>query len=251
MRDAELAAALDANFVVAINLLANVAERGFTRSFGQVQMAVTRLPAAFFNAIFVTEPLVDGVEDLRHAVDLMRGEYLPFVVHVRADLPAEIEAARSVGLVGDELLPCYAIETGRIPAPPSELSIERVDGAGFEPFLDAMIAGFDLPRDLAVQLFPPRVLEAAGVRGYLGTVDGRSVATAMSVRTGDTLGIYSVATLPEARGRGYGTALTWMTLADAEPDVKAAVLQASPMGRPIYERMGFRLVREFLELGEA
>jgi hypothetical protein len=47
MRDAELAAALDANFVAAINLLANLAERGFTRSFGQVQMAATRLPAAF------------------------------------------------------------------------------------------------------------------------------------------------------------------------------------------------------------
>jgi predicted GNAT family acetyltransferase len=82
-------------------------------------------------------------------------------------------------------------------------------------------------------------------------VDARPVATALSVRTGDVVGIYSVATLPEARGHGYGTALTWMTLADAEPGVRAAVLQASPMGRPVYERMGFRLVREFVELGEA
>jgi ribosomal protein S18 acetylase RimI-like enzyme len=199
----------------------------------------------------VTEPLADGVDDLRHAVDLMRGEQLPFIVHVRADLPAEIEVAQSLGLVGDEVLPGYALEPGSIPAPPSELSIERVDGADFESFLDTMIAGFDLPRDFAVQLFRPRVLEAPGVRGYLGTVDGRSVATAMSMRTADTVGIYSVATLPEARGRGYGTALTWMTLADVDPGVQAAVLQASPMGRSVYERMGFRLVREFLELGQA
>lgn len=250
MDESELAAAHDANFVACIGLLAQVADAGFTRSFGRVRVAVTRAPSAFFNAVFVTEQLVGRDDDLRNAVDLMRGEGLPFTVHVRADLSAEVAAARSLGLVGDDLLPCYAIEPGPIPAPPTKLEMGRVDAATFGLFLDTMVVGFGLPRDLAVALFRPRILDVPGVRGYLGTVAGRPVATAMSVRTGDTVGIYSIATVPDARGRGYGTAMTWITLNDVDPGVRIGILQASLMGRPVYERMGFRLVREYLELSE-
>lgn len=250
MNDSELAVAHDANFVASIGLLADVVDGGFRQSFGDVHVAATRLPAAFFNAIFITEPLTDGVDDLHQAVEAMRAERLPFVVHVRSDMPSDVAVARSLGLVGDDLLPCFALEPGSMPPVPIDLDIVRVDAKSFPPFLDAMVAGFGLPMDLAMQLFPPNILEAPGVRAYLGRVDGRPVATAVSVRTGEVVGIYSVATVPEARGRGYGTALTWRTLADADPGVRAAVLQASPMGRPIYERMGFRLVREFIELGE-
>lgn len=251
MPDSALAAALDANFVATIGLAADLSRAGFRRSFGRVDVAATRLPAAFFNAIFVTEPLADQVDDLRLAVEAMRDEALPFVLHVRADLQAEIEAARSLGLVGEDRLPGYAIEPDSIPDPPGELVIDRVDDASFRPFLETMAAGFGMPLDFAVELFPPRILQFSGMRAYLGSIDGRPVATSMSMRTGDIIGIYSVATHPDVRGRGYGTAMTWATLADAEPGVRAAVLQSSPQGRPVYERMGFRLVREFLELGDA
>lgn len=251
MLDSELAAAHDVNFVATMNLLADAVDGGFTRSLGRIQVAATRLPSAFFNAISITAPLTDAVDDLRKAVDLMRSEALPFVVHVPSDRPADVAAARSLGLVGDDLLPCFAIEPGSIPEPPADLDIVRVDAASSSPFVDVIAAGFGSPREFTDRLLPPRVFEHPGLRAYLGSVAGRPVATAMSVRTNDVVGVYSVATLPEARGHGYGTALTWATLADADPGFRAAVLQASPMGRPVYERMGFRLVREFIELGEA
>jgi hypothetical protein len=44
----------------------------------------------------------------------------------------------------------------------------------------------------------------------------------------------------EARGRGYGEAITWAaTLAD--PSVPA-MLVATDMGRPVYERMGYSVL---------
>ncbi|MFP5319550.1 MAG: GNAT family N-acetyltransferase [Acidimicrobiia bacterium] len=46
-----------------------------------------------------------------------------------------------------------------------------------------------------------------------------------------------VATLPDARGRGYGRAVTWAAIC-AEPALPA-VLIASDHGRPVYERLGF------------
>jgi GNAT superfamily N-acetyltransferase len=251
VNDAELADAHDANFVAAIGLMAESIDGGFTRSFGDVRLAVTRVPFAFFNAIFVTSAVTDGAADLSAALDCIRAEQLPFVVHVRADRPADVAAARALGLTGDERLPCFALEPGTAPSAPEGLEIVRVDGESFDGFLDAMVAGFDMPRALGMQLFPPNVLDAPGVRGYLGRVSGQPVATAVGVRTDDVMGIYSVATVPEARGRGYGTALTWATMADADPPLRACVLQASAMGRPVYERMGFRLVCEFIEMGDA
>jgi GNAT superfamily N-acetyltransferase len=140
------------------------------------------------------------------------------------------------------------MEPGPIPPPIPGITIERADGAGWDRFLDASAEGFGMPRALAESLFSASVQADRRLRAFVGIVDGRAVAAGASVRIGNTVGIYSVATIPEARGRGYGTALTWHTLADADPGWEVAVLQASEMGRPIYERMGFKLVREFAEL---
>ena len=46
-----------------------------------------------------------------------------------------------------------------------------------------------------------------------------------------------VATLPEGRGKGYGAAVTWAATL-ARPELHALLI-ASDMGRPIYERMGY------------
>ena len=216
-----------------------------------MRVAATRAQIAFFNAVFVTEPMSDGNDDLRSAVDLLRAEHLPFVVHVRADLPAEVEAARSLGLQGGDLLPAFAMEPpepAAIPEPPDELEVSRVTEARFGDYLDTMALGFESSRAMFSQLFPPAMLSLAGLHCYLGSVEGRPVATSMGVRTGDVLGIYSVATVPEARASGYGTAMTWACVSDADPGVRVIALQASEMGQPIYEQMGFRRVRDFVEL---
>jgi predicted acetyltransferase len=65
----------------------------------------------------------------------------------------------------------------------------------------------------------------------------------MGWRTGRTIGVYSIATIPSARRHGYGAAMTARVVADGARDgCDVAILQASPMGRPIYERLGFRTV---------
>jgi predicted GNAT family N-acyltransferase len=50
-------------------------------------------------------------------------------------------------------------------------------------------------------------------------------------------GVYVIATLEEARGRGYGGAITAHCMA-VDP-AKPAVLQASDLGQPVYRRLGF------------
>ncbi len=54
-------------------------------------------------------------------------------------------------------------------------------------------------------------------------------------------GIYSVATLPEARGKGIGAAVTFRPLHNArEMGYRIGVLQSSELGYNVYKKLGFR-----------
>jgi len=79
------------------------------------------------------------------------------------------------------------------------------------------------------------------VRNYLGYLDGEPVSTSTIFYGRGVAGIYDVATLTEARGRGLGTALTLAPLLDArQAGYRIGVLQSSEMGFGVYKRMGFR-----------
>jgi GNAT superfamily N-acetyltransferase len=74
----------------------------------------------------------------------------------------------------------------------------------------------------------------------LALVDGQAVAGGSVWITGRTAGLYNISTLEAGRGRGLGHAVTaeLMNLA-RERGCTHAVLHASEMGRPVYERLGF------------
>ena len=85
-------------------------------------------------------------------------------------------------------------------------------------------------------VYDGRVLGGA-TRFYAADADGGTVATASGhVAAGVNL-VEMVATRAEWRGRGFGAAVTW---AAATTDASLpAVLIASDLGRPVYERLGF------------
>jgi predicted GNAT family acetyltransferase len=56
-------------------------------------------------------------------------------------------------------------------------------------------------------------------------------------------GIYGVATIPQARGRGFATAMTLAALA-VDPD-RMAMLQPSNAARSMYRKLGFREIGRF------
>jgi len=86
---------------------------------------------------------------------------------------------------------------------------------------------------------------AASVSGpetqaYLAYRDGRAVAGAILYMAHGVGGIGWVATLPAEFGRGYGRAVTRAVIEDGfARGARFMNLQASPMGEPMYRRMGF------------
>jgi GNAT superfamily N-acetyltransferase len=81
------------------------------------------------------------------------------------------------------------------------------------------------------------------LRVWVGYVEHRPVTTATAYVDERFVGVYAVATTPEARGHGYGEAITWAATL-CRPDLPAT-LQASELGRPVYARMGYRSVAGF------
>jgi GNAT superfamily N-acetyltransferase len=86
-------------------------------------------------------------------------------------------------------------------------------------------------------LYDERVLGDERLRFWTGRVDGKAVGVAAAFVAAGINDVVFVATLPEARGRGYGAALTWQA-AQAEPELPAMLL-SSDLGRPVYDQMGF------------
>ncbi|HEY7340268.1 MAG TPA: GNAT family N-acetyltransferase [Ktedonobacterales bacterium] len=81
------------------------------------------------------------------------------------------------------------------------------------------------------------------LRFFIGYEGDQPVSCAMACIGEREVGIYAVATLPDRRGKGYGSALTLAALA-AAPHLPA-VLEASEPGQPIYRQLGFQVVSEY------
>jgi len=75
---------------------------------------------------------------------------------------------------------------------------------------------------------------------FVGYLDETPVATTSVLLCGDLAGIYHVVTLPPARGRGVGRAITAAALQYAKNEgAMHAALQASEMGFSVYQAIGF------------
>lgn len=86
--------------------------------------------------------------------------------------------------------------------------------------------------DWRLLLEPPSVFRAAAV-------GGRVVGSAGALVYGDRLAwVCMVLVSPAERGRGLGTRLVEQIL-ERLPTVRAVGLDATPKGRPVYERLGF------------
>jgi GNAT superfamily N-acetyltransferase len=81
---------------------------------------------------------------------------------------------------------------------------------------------------------------------FLAYLEDEPAAIAMTIVSGGVAGIYWVGTLETARGNGLGRAVTAAaTNAGFALGADLASLQASPMGRPIYEAMGYEAVFDY------
>jgi ribosomal protein S18 acetylase RimI-like enzyme len=151
-------------------------------------------------------------------------------------------------MLGDEA-PGMAIELEALDesfsSPPS-LTIERShDAETLRTWLRVMTVGSDIPEEgltLLLELVSKHgFTDNPSVHFYLGMLAGKPVATSLLYLGGGVAGIYNVATLPEVRRQGIGSALTVVPLLQARTlGYRIGTLQSSQMGLNLYRCLGFR-----------
>jgi GNAT superfamily N-acetyltransferase len=114
-----------------------------------------------------------------------------------------------------------------------------------QAWLPVSTSGFSAPEESTATYYENYVNMGFGEgtpwHHYVGWLQDKAVGVASLLLHAGVAGIYGVATLPEARRQGVGTAMTLRTLREAQKlGYQIAVLTPSKMGIRIYRRIGFQ-----------
>lgn len=212
--------------------------------FDGITVALTGLPSRDLNLSFVQREPRDPTRALADAEgwSVERGQRLALDLE-EGGHPAVRGAAERIGLKPEAVRPAMMLDLVGDPTPAGTGDVE-VRVVSTEEDREALVrieaAGSGFDPDVADRLFPPELLGESGLTSYVGWL-GRAPAGAALVHLDDRgAGLYWVATVPSARRRGVATAVLTRALEDARTNADFAWLQASSVGRPLYERLGFR-----------
>ena len=215
-------------------------------------LTASGLPVAFFNGGFAHAESADPQACIDDAIAFFARADVPFLLWLRDGAYDDLIAAgRAAGLQHVGGPPSMALASiGEIKPAPAELDLRFAATSGdLRDHLAVLAAGFGMPNDVLQRVMVEGLLDDPDMAIVIGTVDGVPVTTALLAGSGETAGVYNVATLTEQRGKGYGEAATWAVIGEgARRGCTHSILQSSDSGHPVYERMGFVDVGRYVQL---
>ena len=227
---------------------------GELRELRGVSVASAGVTFQMFNAAFLSAP-VESDAELSQRIMLPMVHFnargLEWAYWVCDDLIHSGTRRRSRGIFDRHGLrhsvdlPGMVAETVRPPLYPlPAIEVRRVVSG---PTRDAFCAIGSLCFHVPLPWFEEVFSEASvwnNFASYVGYVDGEPVSTSAIIPGGGALGVYNVATVPAFQRRGYGEAVMRHALADQQraKGITRTILQSTPAGYRLYERMGFRTV---------
>jgi GNAT superfamily N-acetyltransferase len=213
----------------------------------------------FYNALFLTEELTDAkvLQDrVQSAAAELRAHQKGgwFVVCLdnvhgaaKQSLPAIVSQAKLVdaipmtGMAGD-ILPMEA--PGH-----QALRFERIlDDATIKDFAQINCFSYDVPVQTALSLVKEHTLWHEHAYGFVAYEGDKPVSTATAIINEGCLFLFLVATMPEARRKGYGEAVVRRALQTAyeATGIRRTVLHATEAGYPLYLRLGYHPTVKFM-----
>ena len=240
------------NLVASLSFYGRVEER--------LDMILISAPVAFsvFNIAMLTRPVPDHGkfrERLREAAqhyqslghswsfwlceDFLTGRVLRRL-HDEAEAFGLVCIAEPPGMERNELPP----PTRPLPS----LEFRPINDACMRATFARMAnACFQIPPLVASAVYEDEERWKSPVRMWIGYHDGVAVTSAATVEGGGALGIYSVGTLTEWRGKGCAEAAMRHAIQSAREEGASGplVLQSSLSGLPLYRALGFRKITRY------
>jgi ribosomal protein S18 acetylase RimI-like enzyme len=245
--------ACNSNWMTTLSRLAKVLQGGTVEEINGITIVKTGIPSPEFNLVFALNKVgeVSGVPQRVRTLFIDTG--LPW------QLVTSLQSEDRMGLLIEEMrMGLHEMNPGmvldplpiRSPPVPSGLEIREVRSQ------EDLIAFFEVSRlsfgdeanlpELETARFSSSSTASFSGALYLGLVDGKPAATSLRSTTGSTAGIYFVGTIAEFRRRGFGEAMTWRAATDGRKEgCTMSCLEASEMGRSVYEKMGYKTVIEY------
>lgn len=185
---------------------------------------------------------------LEAVLDRIADTNVPYCLQARSETEAVAAVADRRGMIPGEEVPLMVLEdtSSLSDIAPPDLRIRELSPADRDVHVAVAAAGFEIDVQHFEQLISPEVSQLRGWRAYVGEVDGDPVTTGGGFTHDDRVGVFNIATPPAHRRRGYGAAVTMRAVRDGVgAGAHWAWLQASPDGRPVYERLGFRTLERW------
>ncbi|HET7743329.1 MAG TPA: GNAT family N-acetyltransferase [Gaiellaceae bacterium] len=236
----ELVALAHASFCACFQKLAEHSPDGAIHESDGVFAFATGIRFSLFNGCIVTEQVATRkVDDALEWVEERGSPYRLWIVDELVAGFGDAPAQHGLELQPD---PYPGMVLHPVPeAPPPAAGVEIEEAAPETARQVAVESG--MPHAIAEQLYARSFADDPDVQLFAGRLEGRPVGTSVSIQGGGASGVVAVGTLPNARRRGVGTAVSWAAVdAGRRRGLDTVVLQASPMGLPVYEAMGFRTV---------
>ncbi len=221
---------------------------GELRQSGVVSATFSGLPVPPFNGINVWQD-DDGLDDdILALVTHGAQQALPMSITVQVGAshePRVEQIATELGFspAGDPQ-PGMVLVVGEIPPLPAGIRCSSPDSAAeLAAYADLMAEVFGFPLHVAQAAAHPDTLDWDDVEWFILWDDETPVATSMLIHIGDVASVVNVGVPAAHRRKGLGAAATWEVIRRGRArGATHAQLVASPMGEPVYARMGFEVV---------
>jgi len=249
--DLDLVRVADESFIASFRKLAQHVAEGETHDAGPVFSFITGLPLSGFNGCVVTREASSA--ELAASLAWAAARDVPFRVWIAERLAAGLaEVPTSYGLEpAASLYPGMVLHPiPDVPRSSVGVSVVPIFATSLDEFI-GVLKESGLRAELAHRLISPSFAADADVQLFVGRLDGKPVGTSIAIRSRDASGVYNVGTLPGARRRGVGSAVTWGAVGAGRAwGCETVVLQSSVMGLSMYADMGFRTVARYVTFAE-
>jgi ribosomal protein S18 acetylase RimI-like enzyme len=200
---------------------------------------------AYLRVAMRSDPGVEGAAVVARAIEFFSAESAGFIVLVQRPDDEDIEgAALAEGFrAGWTEQPMALTAAPQASELPGDIEVRVVaDESAVMDYGRVVALANDDPgeRERAPLLFHDETILAPHITAFVAYMGTEPVACAMTLLSHRVAGVFYVATVPHARRRGLGDALTRIAArAGFEMGADAAWLGASVMGAGLYRRIGF------------
>jgi ribosomal protein S18 acetylase RimI-like enzyme len=258
MPEAEIRAVAD-NLVEALRFFGRARQDAEIRDLAGVSLIFCGLNYAAFNAALLTRPIENDAAELARLIQVSAAQFdskrLRWTYWLCDDfLSGTLKRQASHIFSRHGLRPLTqapGLYTEFLRAPERELPALEVrpveDERTRATFAEVMSIAFEIPHSVSTAVYGSEHGWRGDFRGYIGYANGKAVTTAASMITGDVMGLYSVATLPQHRRLGFAESIMRVVIeqAHAHQGIRRTVLQSTSSGLSLYEKMGYRRVTNF------